>query len=632
VVNLSLATITTQSPVSVSNLALTGSGSTLTSTSTVTFAAGTYPATNGAQIGEVTFQAAGFDFSAGTTSIPWFELVQTVGTTVIPSGSTVTSYAPTLNSGTLEVDGTLNTNGGVLTLNGGTLTGTGTVAGDIDNEGGTISPGDAPGTLSETGNYTQQTAGDLSMIVNGVASGEYSVFSVSGNLTLGGTLTIVPGAGFGSVVSGTEIPFLTYGGTNGQRTFASVKVSPPLSGYSISVDYSHSGSLQAKAVASSPPSPGSPGPAISGQTQPGATLSTTNGTWTNNPTTFAYQWEDCDSTGASCSNIASAASGTYVVDSTDVGHTIRVVVTATNATAPETSAATAAVTTPPTPPAAPVVPTNVNAPSGAVSVPAVSVAAATVPGITARPVISGTALPGYALTCSTGTWSGGPTRFAFQWNRNGTRVAGATTAVYKVQTADETHEVTCSVTASNAAGPSASVTSAAVLVATKGTLACVKPAGSLSGAHLGPFTIGMTRANAQKAIKSHTTVNGHDDFCLYGGWDIEIAYPSKSLLKSIPASHRATLTGRVVLAMTSNTAYALGVIRPGATLTAAKKQLRLGKAIHAGGGDWYFLAGTSADRVLKARGNVIEEVGTASKALLKTPAARARFAKAFAAV
>ena len=479
---------------------------------------------------------------------------------MIPSGSTVTSYAPTLTSGTLEVDGTLNTNGGVLTLNGGTLTGTGTVTGDIDNEGGTISPGDAPGTLTDTGNYTQDTAGDLSMIVNGVASGEYSVFSVSGNLTLGGTLTIVPGASFGSGASGADVPFLTYGGTIGQRTFATVTVSPPLSGYTVSVDYSHSGSLGAKTVASSPPSPGSPGPAISGQTQPGASLSTTNGTWSNSPTTFAYQWEDCDSTGASCSDIASATNNTYLLASSDAGHTIRVVVTATNATAPETSAATAPVTTPL---AVIVVPTNVSPPSSPVSVPAATVPAATVPQNTGRPGISGTALPGYALTCSSGSWSNGPTGFAFQWSRNGAPVPGATRAVYKVQITDEAIQITCSVAASNTAGPSASVTSTAVLVANQGTLGCRKPTGSLSGVHLGPFAIGMTRTDAQQAIKPHTTVNGHDNFCLYGGWDIEIAYPSTSLLKAIPASHRAKLKGRIVLAMTSNPAYALGTIRPG---------------------------------------------------------------------
>ena len=43
-------------------------------------------------------------------------------------------------------------------------------------------------------------------------------------------------------------------------------------------------------------------------------------------------WEDCDSTGTVCAPISGAASAsTYTVQSTDVGSTIEVVVTASNA-------------------------------------------------------------------------------------------------------------------------------------------------------------------------------------------------------------------------------------------------------------------------------------------------------------
>jgi hypothetical protein len=59
----------------------------------------------------------------------------------------------------------------------------------------------------------------------------------------------------------------------------------------------------------------------------------------------------------------------------------------------------------------------------------------------------------------------------------------------------------------------------------------------------------------------------------------------------------------------------------------------LGLGASAGAGEVLEIsAPTSAYRVLKARGGVIQEVGTASKALLQTRAARARFAKAFVAV
>ena len=66
-------------------------------------------------------------------------------------------------------------------------------------------------------------------------------------------------------------------------------------------------------------------PVVSGTVQVGQTLSTTNGTWTGTPTpTFAYQWQ------RGASNIGGATSSTYVIQSADIGSTIRCVVTATN--------------------------------------------------------------------------------------------------------------------------------------------------------------------------------------------------------------------------------------------------------------------------------------------------------------
>ena len=86
----------------------------------------------------------------------------------------------------------------------------------------------------------------------------------------------------------------------------------------------------------SPPPPPSPPantalPVVSGIAQQGQRLTASNGSWTNSPTAFAYQWEDCDSSGANCGSIAGATTSGYTLVSGDVGHTIRVVVIASNA-------------------------------------------------------------------------------------------------------------------------------------------------------------------------------------------------------------------------------------------------------------------------------------------------------------
>lgn len=55
---------------------------------------------------------------------------------------------------------------------------------------------------------------------------------------------------------------------------------------------------------------------------------------------------------------------------------------------------------------------------------------------TTAPTVSGTAKIGSILSANPGTWSPQPTSFSYQWQRNGTAIAGATQVNYKVTTAD----------------------------------------------------------------------------------------------------------------------------------------------------------------------------------------------------
>jgi hypothetical protein len=91
-------------------------------------------------------------------------------------------------------------------------------------------------------------------------------------------------------------------------------------------------SNQSASVISSPAPPANTAlPAISGQTVEGQTLTTGNGSWSSSPTGYTYAWEDCDTSGANCTKISNATASTYTLTGTDVGDTIRSVVTAANA-------------------------------------------------------------------------------------------------------------------------------------------------------------------------------------------------------------------------------------------------------------------------------------------------------------
>src|SRR4029077_6398480 len=69
-------------------------------------------------------------------------------------------------------------------------------------------------------------------------------------------------------------------------------------------------------------------PTISGNAAVGAQLTASNGTWSPTPTSYDYQWQQCDSSGAKCTNVSGATGATYGVRSDDSGHTLRVQVTA----------------------------------------------------------------------------------------------------------------------------------------------------------------------------------------------------------------------------------------------------------------------------------------------------------------
>ena len=90
-------------------------------------------------------------------------------------------------------------------------------------------------------------------------------------------------------------------------------------------------------------------PAISGSAVQGQTLSATTGTWENSPTGYAYQWQDCDASGALCGDITGATGASYTLTGADLGQAVRVVVTATNQTgsASAPSALSSVVVSPP---------------------------------------------------------------------------------------------------------------------------------------------------------------------------------------------------------------------------------------------------------------------------------------------
>ncbi len=182
-------------------------------------------------------------------------------------------------------------------------------------------------------------------------------------------------------------------------------------------------------------------PTIYGDTTEGQTLFEAHGTWTNNPTSFSYQWMDCDTSGSNCSAISGATGQNYTLAATDVGHTIVVQETATNSTA------------------------SANANSAPTAVIQSVTAFPTKPVLSSPPVISGVNRVGATLSTTTGLWSGTPTlTYAYQWERckpGCAVIGGATHSSYTLSGADFGSRITVVVAASNKFG-SATATAAQV--------------------------------------------------------------------------------------------------------------------------------------------------------------------------
>lgn len=187
-------------------------------------------------------------------------------------------------------------------------------------------------------------------------------------------------------------------------------------------------------------------PQITGKLFVGKTISSTTGCWSNNPTTYTYQWLRCDQKGANCLKIAGAQSSTYKLTATDEGNTMIVLVTASNG----------------------------DGSTGPVnSKPSAVVSAAAAPQNKTPPSITGKAIVGELLFADPGTYSGGrPDRYSYQWQRcnaSGAKcvaIAGETKQTYTVRGADVGFTLRVAVTASNDYGSDVTTSDRTAVVTT----------------------------------------------------------------------------------------------------------------------------------------------------------------------
>ncbi len=243
--------------------------------------------------------------------------------------------------------------------------------------------------------------------------------------------------------------------------------------------------LAAAARSAASPPVNSSLPTITGTAQDAQTLTASSGLWAGvTPISYAYQWQRCNSAGSSCGSISKATNQNYVVSSGDVGRTIRVEVTATNADG--TNQALSAAT-------------------------AVIAAVGNAPASTKQPnVPSGTPQDGQTLTADNGNWSGSkPITFTYQWQSCTpvstvcTDIAGATGSTYLIGTSQVGSLLRVTITANNSAGKTSAFSNLTTAVIAKASA----PANTGLPAITGPLSVGQ-RLQASTGTWTGAAANG----------------------------------------------------------------------------------------------------------------------------
>ena len=324
-------------------------------------------------------------------------------------------------------------------------------------------------------------------------------------------------------------------------------------------------------------------PTISGSPVVGQTLTATQGTWSNSPTSYAYQWVRCPASGGAddgsdCAVIGGATTTAYIAASGDVGSRLRVRVTASNAEGAATAAsnATASVT------AAPTGPTN-----------------------TALPTISGSTVVGSTLSATQGTWTGTGNTYAYAWQRCNASgascapIVSATGQTYVLTATDAADTIRVAVTATNAAGNATATSAQTAVVTAAAANGCPTGTGTIDVDRLAPparLAIDRQSITPSVVTRDTRTIRLRFRISACGGRPVEgaLVYATATPYQQFSTSEQPT----------ANDGYAILTLSRGRFFPASQQQQNLIVFVRARKSGEDLLGGISNRRLVSFRVNL----------------------------
>jgi len=308
-------------------------------------------------------------------------------------------------------------------------------------------------------------------------------------------------------------------------------------------------------------------PTVSGTAQTGHTLNASNGTWSGTaPISYTYQWQRCNSSGSSCGSIGGATNQNYVASSGDIGHTVRVEVTAANADGKGQALSA---------------PTGEIAPTG------------NAPAIAKQPNPAGTAEDGKTVTVDNGTWTGlQPITYTYQWqsctavNSVCTSLAGMTSSSLVVGPSLVGLLLRASITATNSIGHTSALSNATAVVVAKPTapVNTIRPAisgSSTVGQRLSASTGTWTGVTAAYRYQwSRCNANGTSCSSVYGATGLSYGVGQADFGLAVRVSVTATNTIGSTTAISNSSAIKARVV----TVASFRSVLRAGQEVSAPNG------------------------------------------------